>query len=53
MKNQTVLDPMMGTGTAGIAVLKHNKKFLGIEKDKETFEMARAQLTNCYYLDNN
>ena len=32
IENQTVLDPMMGTGTTGIAALKLNRKFIGIEK---------------------
>ena len=46
VENQTILDPMFGTGTTGIAALKLNRKFIGIEKDKETFEMARAQITD-------
>ena len=44
MENQTVLDPMMGSGTTGLAALKLNRKFIGIEKDFETFEMARNEL---------
>ena len=44
IENQTVLDPMMGTGTTGIAALKLNRKFIGIEKDKVTFEIARLQI---------
>jgi DNA (cytosine-5)-methyltransferase 1/site-specific DNA-methyltransferase (adenine-specific) len=34
----------MGSGTTGIAALKLNRKFIGIEKDSETFKMARMQL---------
>jgi 16S rRNA G966 N2-methylase RsmD len=44
MENQTVLDPMMGSGTTGIAALKLNRKFIGIEIDKETFKIARRRL---------
>lgn len=31
-----VLDPMMGSGTTGIAALKLNRKFIEIEKDDRT-----------------
>jgi DNA modification methylase len=41
-----VLDPMMGTGTTGIAALKLNRKFIGIEKDLHTFQMARIQVSD-------
>jgi ubiquinone/menaquinone biosynthesis C-methylase UbiE len=44
IENQTVLDPMMGTGTTGIAALKLNRKFIGIEKNLETFEIARIRI---------
>jgi DNA modification methylase len=40
-----VLDPMMGTGTTGIAALNLNRKFIGIEQDKETFDIAKAKIT--------
>jgi DNA modification methylase len=39
--NQIVFDPVMGTGTTGIASLKPKSQFLGIEKDVETFEDAK------------
>ena len=44
LENQTVLDPMMGTGTTGLPALMQNRKFIGIEKDKHTFEFARARI---------
>jgi hypothetical protein len=44
IENQTVLDPMMGSGTTGIAALKLNRKFIGIEKDFKTFEIAKYEL---------
>jgi DNA modification methylase len=46
VKNQIVFDPMMGTGTTGIAVLKLKRQFLGIEKDMETFEHAKRNISN-------
>ena len=46
IENQIVLDPLMGSGTTGIAALKLNRKFIGIEKDYEKFKIAEARLTN-------
>lgn len=42
--NQTVLDPFMGSGTTGIACLNLNRRFIGIELDKDRFEVAKARL---------
>jgi DNA modification methylase len=36
---------MMGTGTTGIAALKLKRQFFGIEKDVETFEDAKRNIT--------
>ena len=44
LENQTVLDPMMGSGTTGIAALKLNRKFIGIEKNQETFKIASIRI---------
>ena len=50
LANQTVLDPMIGTGTTGIVAYKklHNRKFIGIEKNEETFQIAKARINNNY-----
>ncbi|MGB6628776.1 MAG: DNA methyltransferase [Nitrososphaeraceae archaeon] len=45
VENQIVFDPMMGTGTTGIAALKLKRQFLGTEKDMETFEDAKRNIT--------
>jgi len=39
-----VLDPFMGSGTTGVACAKMNKKFIGIEKNKEYFEIAKKRI---------
>jgi len=40
----TVLDPYMGSGTTGIACLRTNRNFVGIEKDPDHFKTACARL---------
>jgi DNA modification methylase len=44
-ENQIVLDPFMGAGTFGTAALKLNRKFIGIEIDKERFKVAEANIS--------
>lgn len=54
MKNinaETVLDPFMGTGSTGIAALRHGKKFIGIEKDPEFFNIACQRFFKLYSLE--
>jgi ParB-like chromosome segregation protein Spo0J len=46
VENQIVLDPMMGSGTTGIAALKLNRKFIGIEIDQEHFEIGRNKIAS-------
>ena len=40
----TVLDPMMGSGTTGKAAKILDRKFIGIEKEKEYFEIAKERI---------
>jgi len=40
----TVLDPFLGSGTTAIACLKQNRKYIGIEKEKEYIKIAEARL---------
>jgi DNA modification methylase len=42
--NGTVLDCFMGSGTTGIACANLNVNFIGIEKEKEYFEIAKARI---------
>ena len=39
-ENETVLDNCMGSGSTGIACLKTNRNFIGIEKDDKYFDVA-------------
>ncbi len=43
-QNQVILDPFMGSGTTGEASLLLGRKFIGIEKDKDFFEMSKKRL---------
>lgn len=36
---ETVLDPFAGSGTTGIACVKHGKSFIGIERDPDYFQI--------------
>ena len=40
-----ILDPFMGSATTGVAALKHNRKFVGVEKEKEFVELAEKRLS--------
>ena len=35
-----ILDPFMGSGTTGVASLKTNNKFIGIEREQKYFDIA-------------
>ncbi len=43
-EGETVLDFTMGSGTTGVACVKTNRNFIGIEKVPEYFETARQRL---------
>jgi 16S rRNA G966 N2-methylase RsmD len=45
-KNDVVLDPMMGSGTTGIAALKENRQFIGIEINPQSFEVAQMNISS-------
>jgi ParB-like chromosome segregation protein Spo0J len=44
VEGQIIFDPFMGSGTTGIAALKMNRKFIGIDIDPETFEIAKTRI---------
>jgi DNA modification methylase len=45
-ENETVLDFTMGSGTTGVACKNLNRDFIGIELDKEYFEIAKQRIEN-------
>lgn len=51
-KDALIIDPFMGSGTTGVAVLEMNEEqkakrdFIGIEIDKEYYEIAKDRIDN-------
>ena len=43
-ENQIVLDAFMGSGSHGVASIQNNRKFIGIEIDKDYFEIAKERI---------
>jgi DNA modification methylase len=43
-ENETVLDFTMGSGTTGVACKNTNRNFIGIELDKNYFEIAKKRI---------
>lgn len=43
-KNQLILDPFMGSGTTGVAALELSRDFIGVELEKEYYEIAKERL---------
>ena len=37
---QTIIDPFMGSGTTGVACMKMEKQFVGIERERKYFDIA-------------
>ena len=42
----TILDPFMGSGTTGVACMKHGRKFIGIEQNQKYFDIACLRIEN-------
>jgi DNA modification methylase len=45
-ENETILDSCMGSGTTGVAAIKTNRKFIGIESDENYFNIAKDRINN-------
>jgi len=43
--DQVVLDPFMGSGSTAIACIKTNRRFIGIEKDKNNFDISKQRVS--------
>jgi site-specific DNA-methyltransferase (adenine-specific) len=46
-EGETVLDFTMGSGSTGVACVNTNRNFIGIEKEQEYFEIAKARIEAC------
>ena len=44
--NGLVLDPFTGSGTTGVAALREGFRFVGIEREAQYVEIARARISN-------
>lgn len=45
-EGETVLDNTMGSGTTGVACVRTNRDFIGIERDPDYFKIAEERITN-------
>jgi len=45
---ETVIDPFMGVGSTGVACVKSNRNFIGIEIEQEWFDIACERITEIY-----
>jgi DNA modification methylase len=43
-ERDVVLDPFMGSGTTGIAALRHGRRVIGIDRDRKYVELARRRI---------
>lgn len=43
-EDDIVFDPFMGVGSVGVAAIKENRKFIGIEIDKKYFKAAKQRI---------
>jgi len=47
-QGMTVLDPMMGSGTTGVACAKMGRAFIGIEQQRKYFDIACGRIEKAY-----
>jgi DNA modification methylase len=45
-KNDLILDPFMGSGSTGVAALNKNRRFYGIELDKNYYAISTQRIIN-------
>ena len=50
LPKDVVLDPFMGSGTTGAVAVRLNRKFVGIEKEKEFFNIAYSRILHSKYV---
>lgn len=47
-EDNTILDCFMGSGSTGVACMNTNRKFIGIELDKNYFNIAKQRIEEAY-----
>ena len=52
-EGETVLDFTMGSGSTGAACLNTNRNFIGIELDKQYFDIAESRIKGAQWHFNN
>ena len=45
---RTILDPFMGSGTTGVACAKQGRRFIGIERHEQYFDIAVKRIQDAY-----
>ncbi|MBK7356339.1 DNA methyltransferase [Propionivibrio sp.] len=43
---KTILDPYMGSGSTGVAAVRTGRKFIGVEIDREYFDIACKRISD-------
>ncbi len=49
-EGDTIIDPTMGAGSTGIAAIKNNRNFIGIELNKDYYEIAKKRMEGGEYV---
>tara|TARA_Y100001970_G_scaffold182308_1_gene221806 strand:+ start:203 stop:1276 length:1074 start_codon:yes stop_codon:yes gene_type:complete len=52
-KGDTILDPFLGSGTSAVVAKKLQRKFIGIEQNKEYVKLSKKRLKQTKELDSN
>lgn len=52
-EGETVIDFSMGSGSTAIACLRSRRKFVGIERDTEIFNMAKERIISWHNMKTN
>jgi len=47
-EGDTVLDNTMGSGTTGVAAVKHGRRFIGMEKDPDYYRIAQQRIEKAW-----
>jgi site-specific DNA-methyltransferase (adenine-specific) len=47
-ENEIVFDPFTGSGTTAVACIRHNRRFIGIEKERKYFDVSIERIKAAY-----